>query len=142
VVRSGLGKRWLASLATLPFTILRIAKTSLLTLTGLWALAFAARAQSPTVSQVLVPDLSNEMYKNSVLYADYSGIKSVLDVSEMAPNDLSLIGEDKLVFDGHQNHPTIEGPKFYKRHGYYCIFAPGGGVLTDCTATRCTRKPF
>jgi beta-xylosidase len=41
-----------------------------------------------------------------------------------------LLGEDKLVFDGHQNHPTIEGPKFYKRHGYYYIFAPGGGVPT------------
>jgi len=59
-----------------------------------------------------------------------AGIKSVIHVSEMAPDGLSLLGEDKLVFDGHKNHPTIEGPKFYKRHGYYYIFAPGGGVKT------------
>jgi beta-xylosidase len=35
-----------------------------------------------------------------------------------------------IVFDGHDNHPTVEGPKFYKRNGYYYIFAPAGGVST------------
>ena len=25
-------------------------------------------------------------------------------------------------------NPTVEGPKFYKRNGYYYIFAPAGGV--------------
>jgi beta-xylosidase len=34
------------------------------------------------------------------------------------------------VYDGHESDPTIEGPKFYKRHGYYYIFAPAGGVST------------
>jgi beta-xylosidase len=34
------------------------------------------------------------------------------------------------VFDGHAAHPTLEGPKFYKRNGYYYIFAPAGGVPT------------
>jgi beta-xylosidase len=35
-----------------------------------------------------------------------------------------------LVYDGHETDPTIEGPKFYKRNGYYYIFAPAGGVST------------
>jgi beta-xylosidase len=35
-----------------------------------------------------------------------------------------------LVFDGRAHHPTIEGPKFYKRAGFYYIFAPAGGVPT------------
>ena len=35
-----------------------------------------------------------------------------------------------MVYDGHEMDPTIEGPKFYKRNGYYYIFAPGGGVST------------
>ena len=36
-----------------------------------------------------------------------------------------------LVFDGNdgKNH-TVEGPKLYKRNGYYYIFAPAGGVAT------------
>lgn len=33
-----------------------------------------------------------------------------------------------MVFDGRADHPTIEGPKLYKRNGYYYIFAPAGGV--------------
>ena len=34
-----------------------------------------------------------------------------------------------MVFDGNdgKNH-TVEGPKLYKRNGYYYIFAPAGGV--------------
>ena len=41
-----------------------------------------------------------------------------------------LLDEGVLVYDGHENDPTIEGPKFYKRNGYYYIFAPAGGVST------------
>ncbi|UPL50294.1 glycoside hydrolase family 43 protein [Hymenobacter sublimis] len=59
-----------------------------------------------------------------------AGFKSVLAVSRMSPDGLRLLGDEVLVFDGHDKHPTIEGPKFYKRHGYYYIFAPGGGVAT------------
>ena len=33
-------------------------------------------------------------------------------------------------FDGHEAHQTCEGPKFYKRNGYYYIFHPAGGVPT------------
>jgi beta-xylosidase len=41
-----------------------------------------------------------------------------------------LLDDGVLVFDGRINHPTIEGPKMYKRNGYYYIFAPAGGVPT------------
>lgn len=35
---------------------------------------------------------------------------------------------DQIIFDGTETQPTIEGPKVYKRHGFYYIFAPAGGV--------------
>jgi beta-xylosidase len=57
-----------------------------------------------------------------------SGIKSVLVINEMSPCGLSIDEKCTLVFDGHENHRTIEGPKLYKRNGYYYIFAPAGGV--------------
>ena len=47
---------------------------------------------------------------------------------EMTPDGKAAITEDRLVFDGHPNNTTVEGPKFYKRNGYYYIFAPAGGV--------------
>jgi beta-xylosidase len=39
-----------------------------------------------------------------------------------------ILDDGVIVFDGHQSQPTIEGPKLYKRNGYYYIFAPAGGV--------------
>jgi beta-xylosidase len=59
-----------------------------------------------------------------------AGIKTILCVSPMSPDGQRLIGPDALVFDGHKAHPTLEGPKLYKRNGYYYIFAPAGGVPT------------
>jgi len=59
-----------------------------------------------------------------------AGIKSILVVKKMNAKGDKVIDEGKIVFDGHETDPTIEGPKFYKRNGYYYIFAPGGGVST------------
>ena len=57
-----------------------------------------------------------------------AGIKSVLMVDQMTPDGTRLYGQPVMVFDGSQDHPTVEGPKFYKRNGWYYIFAPAGGV--------------
>ncbi|TWT88181.1 Beta-xylosidase [Pseudobythopirellula maris] len=58
-----------------------------------------------------------------------SGRKSIIVAREMAPDGSRLIGEEHLVIDGRNDvHPTIEGPKFYKRDGWYYILAPAGGV--------------
>lgn len=59
-----------------------------------------------------------------------AGIKSVIVVKEMNPEGTKVTGDPVLVYDGHELDPTIEGPKFYKRNGYYYIFAPAGGVPT------------
>ena len=59
-----------------------------------------------------------------------SGIKSILTINRMTPDGTKLLDDGKMVFDGRANHPTIEGPKLYKRNGYYYIFAPAGGVAT------------
>ena len=57
-----------------------------------------------------------------------SGIKSILAVNRMSKDGTQILDDSVVVFDGHVNQPTIEGPKFYKRNGYYYIFAPAGGV--------------
>lgn len=59
-----------------------------------------------------------------------AGVKSLLTVREMNTEGTKTIGKPKHVFDGHDAHPTVEGSKFYKRNGYYYIFAPAGGVAT------------
>jgi beta-xylosidase len=57
-----------------------------------------------------------------------SGRKSILVIHRMNHDGTELLDDGVMMFDGHDVHPTIEGPKLYKRHGYYYIFAPGGGV--------------
>jgi beta-xylosidase len=59
-----------------------------------------------------------------------AGIKSIIVVKEMNKEGTKVISDGVMVYDGHEKDPTIEGPKFYKRNGYYYIFAPGGGVST------------
>ncbi|OGU28105.1 MAG: glycoside hydrolase [Ignavibacteria bacterium GWA2_54_16] len=56
------------------------------------------------------------------------GIKSILAVNRMNKEGTQILDDGIVVFVGHKTHPTIEGPKFYKRNGYYYIFAPAGGV--------------
>jgi beta-xylosidase len=52
------------------------------------------------------------------------------------------IGSGKIVFDGHQAHPTVEGTKFYKRNGFYYIFAPAGGVFTGWQLVLKAKNPY
>jgi beta-xylosidase len=59
-----------------------------------------------------------------------SGIKHRLHVNRMSPDGTRLLDEGTLVFEDSVRHPTMEGPKFYKRNGFYYIFAPAGGVPT------------
>jgi len=59
-----------------------------------------------------------------------AGIKSVLAIMPLSSDGSKAASVGRIVYDGHELDPTIEGPKFYKRNGYYYLFAPAGGVST------------
>ncbi|WP_061284324.1 glycoside hydrolase 43 family protein [Kluyvera cryocrescens] len=59
-----------------------------------------------------------------------SGIKHKLQLFSMSPDGKQLQGEGRIIYDGSCDQPTLEGPKVYKRGGWYYIFAPAGGVET------------
>ncbi len=73
-------------------------------------------------------DEDGKAYLVYALAGSRAGIKSVVMVSRMNNEGTALTGNSVMVFDGHKAHPTVEGPKIYKRNGYYYIFAPAGGV--------------
>lgn len=52
-----------------------------------------------------------------------------LYIHEMSTNGKKLLDNGTLVYRDTIN-PTIEGPKFLKKDGYYYILAPAGGVPT------------
>jgi len=59
-----------------------------------------------------------------------AGVKSILTLNTMNPEGTKVLDKGIHIFDGHDKHPTVEGPKMYKRNGYYYVFAPAGGVAT------------
>ncbi|MET0752752.1 MAG: glycoside hydrolase 43 family protein [Pyrinomonadaceae bacterium] len=75
-------------------------------------------------------DEDGNAYLVSAFAGSRAGVKSILIVSRMSADGTKLLDDGVLVFDGHEAHPTVEGPKFYKRNGFYYIFAPAGGVPT------------
>lgn len=56
------------------------------------------------------------------------GLKSVLYMAELTADGLRVKVPSRIIFDGHEGHETSEGPKLYKRDGYYYIMHPAGGV--------------
>lgn len=56
------------------------------------------------------------------------GIKHKIQLSRLDPETLEVVEDGPIVFDGTLSQPTAEGPKMYKRNGWYYIFIPAGGV--------------
>jgi beta-xylosidase len=102
----------------------------------------AKKAQGPWSEPVMVKegkglidptplwDEDGKAYLGYAFAGSRAGIKSILAVCSMNPDGLSANNDDVMIIDGHIDEATIEGPKFYKRNGYYYIFAPAGGVAT------------
>ncbi|OYX83459.1 MAG: glycoside hydrolase [Flavobacteriales bacterium 32-34-25] len=73
-------------------------------------------------------DQDGKAYLSYAFAGSRANVKTVLMLSELAPDGTKLIGNPAMVFDGHNGHTTVEGSKMYKRDGYYWIMAPAGGV--------------
>lgn len=71
-----------------------------------------------------------------------SGIKDRLRLRPMAPDTSRLLGDGEIVFHDPIRHPTIEGPKLYKRQGWYYILAPAGGVTRGWQVALRARRIF
>ena len=68
---------------------------------------------------------------------------SVLTVREMSADGMKAIGDPVIVFDGNgTNDRTAEGPKFYKRDGWYWIMCPAGGVPVGHELAMRSKSPF
>lgn len=97
---------------------------------GTWSEPVLVKAGKGLIDPCPLWDDDGKAYLVSAFAGSRAGIKSILTVTPMEPGGTRLVADPVVVFDGHDDHPTVEGPKFYKRNGYYYIFAPAGGVAT------------
>jgi beta-xylosidase len=95
---------------------------------GPWSEPLLVKSGKGIIDPSPLWDDDGKVYLIHAFAGSRAGIKSILVVCRMNVEGNRVLDDGVLVFDGHQKHPTIEGPKFYKRNGYYYIFAPGGGV--------------
>ena len=95
---------------------------------GSWSVPHLLRPAKGWIDPCPLWDDDGQAYLVHAFAGSRSGRKSILVIHRMSEDGKTLLDDGVLVFDGHENHPTIEGPKIYKRKGYYYIFAPGGGV--------------
>jgi len=61
-----------------------------------------------------------------------AGINNLISLQRLSDDGQAVAGEAQVIIDASKlaGYNTLEGPKFYKRHGWYYIFAPAGGVAT------------
>ena len=71
-----------------------------------------------------------------------AGFNSVLSVRELSADGTRSIGLPRIVFDGGQENHTTEGPKFYKRDGWYWIMCPAGGVAMGWQLAMRSKSPY
>lgn len=68
---------------------------------------------------------------------------SVICVRELSADGTRAIGNPVIVFDGNGNkNHTCEGPKFYKRDGWYWILCPAGGVSSGFQLALRSKSPY
>jgi len=97
---------------------------------GTWSEPHLVQAGRGLIDPCPLWDDDGQAYLVHAYAASRAGIKHRLRVCPMAPDGSHLTGEGKIVFHEPERHPTIEGPKFLKRNGWYYILAPAGGVET------------
>jgi len=59
-----------------------------------------------------------------------AGISNLLTLHRLSADGSKILDAGEVIIDGNKipNWTTLEGPKLYKRHGFYYVFAPSGGV--------------
>ena len=98
---------------------------------GEWDAPVLVKARKGMIDPCPLWDDDGRVYLAHAWAGSRAKFNSVLTVCELNKEGTAVISDPVLVFDGNDgvNH-TIEGAKFYKRNGFYYLFAPAGGVVS------------
>ena len=72
-----------------------------------------------------------------------SRFASVIAIRELSADGTKPIGNPVIIYDGNGTESrTCEGPKIYKRDGWYWVMFPAGGVPTGFQVVMRSKNPF
>jgi beta-xylosidase len=97
---------------------------------GPWSTPVLVQGGKGLIDPCPLWDEDGQVYLVHAFAGSRAGIKSILVIEKLSSDGTRVLDRGKVVYDGHELDPTVEGPKLYKRNGYYYLFAPAGGVST------------
>ena len=97
---------------------------------GEWETPILVKAAKGWIDPCPLWDDDGKAYLVHGFAGSRAGYKSILAINRMDTEGSKLLDDGVVIFDGHAAHPTVEGPKIYKRNSFYYVFAPAGGVPT------------
>lgn len=109
---------------------------------GQWTEPHLVQAGKGLIDPSPLWDEDGKAYLVHAYASSRAGIKHRLRVCPMATDGSKLHGEGQIVYHDPEKHPTLEGPKFLKRNGWYYISAPAGGVPTGWQVILRSRNIF
>lgn len=97
---------------------------------GPWTEPVLVKAGQGIIDPCPLWDDDGQVYLVHAYAGSRAQLKSVIAICQLNEEATQAVTPSRIIFDGHEAHPTCEGPKFYKKNGYYYIFHPAGGVPT------------
>jgi len=111
---------------------------------GEWSLPHRLMAGTGLIDPCPLWDDDGRTYLVHAWAKSRSGVANRLTVVEVSEDVRDVVGTPRTVVDGDElpGYRALEGPKFYKRDGWYWIFAPAGGVATGWQSVFRSRSPY
>jgi beta-xylosidase len=99
---------------------------------GAWNTPTLVKAGKGLIDPSPLWDDDGQVYLVHAWARSRAGFANILTLNRLSADGLRAVDAGKTIINGDrlQGYSTLEGPKFYKRDGYYWIFAPAGGVKT------------
>lgn len=108
---------------------------------GKWSPLKQVHAAKGFIDPFLFWDEDGKAYIYHAYAKSRCGFNSKIGIIDFDFESFRCVGEDRFIYDGIKTQPTIEGPKVYKRNGYYYIFAPAGGVTDGWQTVLRSKNP-
>jgi beta-xylosidase len=109
---------------------------------GPWSEPVMVKAGKGLIDCCPLWDNDGQAYLSYALAGSRAGNKSVLLMSRLTADGTKMIGDGRIIYDGHKDNETIEGTKLYKRNNYYYILCPAGGVAVGWQLALRAKDPF
>jgi beta-xylosidase len=97
---------------------------------GAWSPPVLVEAGNGMIDPCPFWDDDGKLYLIHAWAKSRAGISNLLTLQRLSADGTQILDPGKTIIDGNKipDWKVLEGPKLYKRRGFYYVFAPSGGV--------------